>query len=376
MSIRLRDDVFFSDPESRIREYCEIEVYFGYDDKHSVDNIITQSDIDAANELYAMIDLYFKGTSRRILDKSSSLAPLLSSIPHQPIDGFKDNEWSEIKKKIVPVLKAMTSIYGVGVPTATKILHLKRPQLFPVLDAYVVQFLTGKPLTSSPRDIDLALKCLDITREIIVSQQDEFNQLWSRLSNLPIELSIVRLFDILCWSTYKWDILGRTNAPRGKASKSLIGYKRKPKSKIALTPRAKKQVQVKPTSDSNMVIVYDFFSDLSKRAKYRIHGEKPVAVLAVLEYLLNTGQEGIRFLDLLDTPYYEKVRKTYLKVAEKYASLSSPSGSWSVITGTSMELQNAIRDNGNVNQAVADLTREEIETLRNRLLDMYRKTVN
>jgi hypothetical protein len=88
---------------------------------------------------------------------------------------------------------------------------------------------------------------------------------------------------------------------------------------------------------------------------------------------LNTGQVGVRFLDLLDVPYYEKVRKTYLKIAGKYGSVSSPSGSWSVITGVNMELQNAIRDNGLVNQAIADLSQKEIEELRNRLLDIYRK---
>lgn len=261
MGIRLRTDVFFSDPESRVREYCEIEVYFGYDDKHSIDNFITKSDIDAANELYAMIDLYYKGTSGRILEKSPSLTTLLSKIPNKPIDSFKDNEWTEIKKRIEPVLKAMTSIHGVGVPTATKMLHLKRPQLFPVLDA------------------------------------------------------------------------------RAQCT----------------------------------AVVYDFYRELSDRAKFGIRGEKPLAVLAVLEYLSNTGQVGIRFLELLDTPYYEKVRRTYIEIAEKHASVTSPSGSWSVITGVNMELQNAIRDNGLVNQALADLTQKEIETLRNQLLDTYRR---
>ncbi len=40
-------------PEDRIREYCEIEIYQGYDDKHSITNKITRSDVDAANKLYA-----------------------------------------------------------------------------------------------------------------------------------------------------------------------------------------------------------------------------------------------------------------------------------------------------------------------------------
>ena len=55
MVIRLRDDVVFSDPESRLREYCEIEVYTGFDDRHSINNRITLADISSANSLYAMI---------------------------------------------------------------------------------------------------------------------------------------------------------------------------------------------------------------------------------------------------------------------------------------------------------------------------------
>ena len=70
----------------------------------------------------------------------------------------------------------------------------------------------------------------------------------------------------------------------------------------------------------------------------RPYGDKPLAVLAVLKYLLDTKQMGIKFLDLLDYPYYEKVRKTFIAVAEMYGSLSSASSSWSVITGTGMEL--------------------------------------
>ena len=63
--ITLRDNIVFVDPQSRIREYCKIEICQGYDDKHSIDHNITQADIDAANELYAMIGVYDKSESAR-----------------------------------------------------------------------------------------------------------------------------------------------------------------------------------------------------------------------------------------------------------------------------------------------------------------------
>ena len=81
MGIRLRDDVFFSDPESRIREYCEIEVYEGYDDRHAESNVITSNDIEAANNLYAMINKHDKSEGNRIQSQSGKISPILGEIP-------------------------------------------------------------------------------------------------------------------------------------------------------------------------------------------------------------------------------------------------------------------------------------------------------
>lgn len=373
MGIRLRDDVYFDKPESRIREYCEIEIYQGYDDQHTVDDLITQHDIDSANNLYAMINRYDPREGARILDQAPKIATLLGKISNEAIYLYEDNDWEETKPKIKALLASMESIHGVGLAKATKILHLKRPRLFPVLDSYVVQFLTGKPYTSSKRDIELALKGLDLSRELIRDQVAAFTELQMKLGDLPIPLTEVRLFDILCWSAYKWDILGRTTAPNGKASKSLLNYQR-----VSTKPTPKKTIKKTPTKKKHLekdsmapVIVSMFFDELSGKARYGVRGEKPLAVLAVLQYLYDTKQMGVKFLHLLDYPYYEKVRKTFLKLAEEYGSISEPASSWGVITGSGMELQNAIRDNGKVNQAIADLSQKEIETLYNQLLMRY-----
>ena len=52
--IRLRRDVIFDNPECRIREYCDIEIYHGYDNRHNVTDAISIQDIKVANKLYAM----------------------------------------------------------------------------------------------------------------------------------------------------------------------------------------------------------------------------------------------------------------------------------------------------------------------------------
>ena len=372
MGIRLRDDVFINDPVSRIREYCEIEVYEGYDDRHTENNVIMQADIDSANNLYAMIDKYDRTESRRILEQSVRLSGLLSEIPNKAIYLYDDEEWFDLKPKIEALLGKMLTIRGVGVDKCMKILHLKRPELFPVLDAYVVQFLTGKPLSSSPRDIGLALKALDQSREIIQSQIMHFTELQTGLGNLPIPLTMVRLFDILCWSTYKWDMLGRVSAPRGVASKSLVSYSKHAApvpTKVKLIP--KKAPVRRPEQPSASSVVIDFFNVLSTRAKYGVRGEKPIAVLAVLDYLNSSRQIGVTFLDLLDYPYYERVRQVYLELAEKYGSFADPAGSWGVITGRSMELQKLIVENGKVDRAVADLSKKEIALTYEALMRSY-----
>ena len=371
MGIQLRSDVFFSDPETRIREYCAIEVYEGYDDRHTVDNVITQNDIDSANNLYAMIDRYDKHESRRILDQSPRISPLLSVIPLKAIYDYSDDEWSRTKPKIEALLTKITSIYGVGVAKATKILHLKRPELFPVLDNYVIQFLSGKIPSSSNRDTSLTIKCLDNTREIIKTQLIEFTDLQRKISDLPINLTIVRLFDILCWSTHKWDILRITTAPRGRASKSLLNIQKNKQTPLKSSKIKPRQILRKKDTHNSSDIVIDFFNELSSRARYGIKGEKPIALLAALKYMMNTKQIGIKFLDLLDYPYYEKVRVNFIELAERYGSLESPSSSWSVTTGVNRELQNAIIDNGRVNEAIADLSPTEIEKLYKLLCTRY-----
>lgn len=223
--IKLRDDIIFEDPESRIREYCDIEIYRGYDDKHNIDDYISKDDIDAANKLYAMIDRYDKDESKRLLSHSKSISKLLSSIPNKNISTISGEEWPSLRSKIKKLLSEFLSIKGIGLAKATKILHLKRPNLFPVLDSFVIKFLLDINMSDTvekTRHLDFGLKALEKTRKIIKRQNVEFEKLVKQTRDLPIPLTPVRLFDILCWTTEKWDIRGKLNAPYGVPHKSLL----------------------------------------------------------------------------------------------------------------------------------------------------------
>jgi hypothetical protein len=166
--IKLREDVVFHDPESRIREYCDIEIYRGYDDRHHVDNLVTEQDIEAANKLYAFIDLYDKTESTRLLKRASRISKALLKVPNTPIHAITDDEWLILREKIRAVFSEFLAVYGIALAKATKILHLKRPELFPVLDSLLIEFLPGVRLGSDKiRNIENGLKALDVSRNII-----------------------------------------------------------------------------------------------------------------------------------------------------------------------------------------------------------------
>jgi len=212
--IKLLDDIVFEDPQSRIREYCEIEICQGYDDKHGIDDNITRGDIDAANELYAMIDVYDKSESKRLLS-NSNLSILLSSIPNIDIYAVSSKEWVGLRSKIEKLLVEFLSIKGIGLAKATKILHLKRPNLIPILDSFVIRFLLDVNISDEEKSshVNIGLQALDRAREIIIKQRVAFEKLVEQIRDLPIQLTPVRMCDILCWTAEKWDIRGIHNAP-------------------------------------------------------------------------------------------------------------------------------------------------------------------
>ena len=233
--IRLRYDIIFENPESRIREYCEIKVYRSYDDKHSVDNNISNEDIEAANNLFAMIGRYDKTESKQLLIQSSNISKILSAIPNTDLPGIPDTEWLELRAKIKKLFMLLLSIRGIGLAKTTKILHLKRPKLIPVLDSFVIKFLLDVDISEieKTRQVAIGLNALDQVRNLIRTQRTAFEQLVKKTSNLPIPLTTVRLFDILCWTAEKWDIRGANKAPYGTPSKSLLASPKSVKEKVS-----------------------------------------------------------------------------------------------------------------------------------------------
>jgi hypothetical protein len=89
-----------------------------------------------------------------------------------------------------------------------------------------MRFLLNKELgMDKHRDISYALAALNKFRKTVSSQMSEYESLSSSLQDLPIPLTKARIYDILCWTTQKWDILKIHLAPYGRATKSLLNPK-------------------------------------------------------------------------------------------------------------------------------------------------------
>jgi len=120
-------------------------------------------------------------------------------------------------------------------------------------------------------------------------------------------------------------------------------------------------------TSSNKSIAAGFVSELSKKAKYGIRGEKPLAVIATLKYLHENNITGKKLLELLAEPHAKVIRSIFLDLARAHSSIKEPDTSWNLIAGKRRELQDAIQRfrAGDVNDAFSKLTPEEIESLLN-----------
>lgn len=212
--IKLSNGTVISNLEERIREYCRVEIYHKYDDCHDVNNIITLKNIDAANKLYARIS---KTVAERVI-QSESIRNTLAVIDNKEMGEINKENWKDYKEKLYHLLLSFCSIKGVGIAVATKILHLKRPKLIPILDSFVVKFLLEIDIQDINKRYlpEIGIKSIDMIREDIMRNLEAFTILQERLSDLSIPLSKVRLYDILVWSTEKWIIRGYLTAPYGR----------------------------------------------------------------------------------------------------------------------------------------------------------------
>ena len=228
LKIRMMNGTVFCRPEERIREYCDVDVYRdvryigGYDDRHSVTDVVTYEDIEAANNLCAHIS----GLERDRIIHNQGLQSHLSAIPDWDLGEVQDgSELEGVEAAVSSLLAELLSMSGISLAKATKLVHLKRPHLLPILDPPVVMFLTGNDTESVPLNRDetlrLALVSFEAARMDVVTNAAGFAELRRRLSDLLTPLTVVRMHDILCWTEQKWVRSGDLSAKYGTPSTTI-----------------------------------------------------------------------------------------------------------------------------------------------------------
>jgi Family of unknown function (DUF6308) len=130
-------------------------------------------------------------------------APWLSSVPAE-LDLLEttDTSWHAAKgDELIAAALAATIGPGRGMAVATKLLHLKRPRLFPMLDRLVAEML-GAGLPNDPtsaRRVEMAIHLTRAIRSEGRRNVDTLRRICEVLSAEGKERSLVRIFDAMLW---------------------------------------------------------------------------------------------------------------------------------------------------------------------------------
>lgn len=119
---------------------------------------------------------------------------------------LSDAAWEEarVTDRLRAALKEMVGDHR-GLSVATKLLHLKRPGLVPILDRLVVDQLGGRGLEGAALTVHLraeGLRNLDALQSI----QRELATIVGS-DGQPIRRSLVRILDVLLWATHPGSVL-------------------------------------------------------------------------------------------------------------------------------------------------------------------------
>jgi hypothetical protein len=139
------------------------------------------------------------------IELTSGPLPWLSAIPGD-LDLIATDEQRWVGSGADPLVRAAiryTVGSGRGVSVATKMLHLKRPRLFPVLDGLVAELL-GRPITARDpaKRADQATSLVLHLRREGRRNADALCAIRNELANHGMERSLVRVLDAALWLSH------------------------------------------------------------------------------------------------------------------------------------------------------------------------------
>jgi hypothetical protein len=167
----------------------------GFDDKarDSAPTRIGDEDVDAINAT-----MRARSPQKAWAALKGRELPWLAAIPPTwDLAKLHDDAWND---HAAPALEeALTELLqkGRGVSVSTKMLHLKRPRLVPVLDSLVVAQLGARMPTTPTKAVAL----IDHVRQVVHDNAAVLQQIIDYLGLHGVERSHVRVLDALLWGS-------------------------------------------------------------------------------------------------------------------------------------------------------------------------------
>lgn len=103
--------------------------------------------------------------------------------------------------QVEEAVREVVTVRGRGIAQATKLLHLKRPALVPMIDSFVARALGAKLSTEAPAATRVAQTraILEHFRAAGVTRRPELERVDSHLRAAGIDRSLLRILDCLIW---------------------------------------------------------------------------------------------------------------------------------------------------------------------------------
>jgi ribosomal protein S13 len=189
-----------SEPVALIECYCyQNDFYAKYD------LLLEQRDrkIEDVNKIGARIKKEVVSECKKIIESTKSLSIFKYNL-EQFLDLEEKDRDEQIKELNESVIQGLLKIKGIGLSTATKILHTLYPKIIPMMD---------NPLQNKYREKINNLWTKKRTDEILIdfyrnlqieSNRRSLNYIFNKISKNNLKnLSRIRIFDILWWSYLK-----------------------------------------------------------------------------------------------------------------------------------------------------------------------------
>lgn len=197
---RLAEGFFRHDPSS-----AHADSYDAWaQSAHSSANRLVADDVHAINRTMAARSPL--GAWQAFMSDSHDLPALAAIDSTWDLLLLSDDAWhqQQCRERITELLRTLLGPHR-QLAVTTKVLHLKRPRLIPVLDSYVVQMLGGAPPAPevSPNAVAMtAIILIEHLREQGRANLPVLQAVQQHLAARGIERTLVRILDALLWLSH------------------------------------------------------------------------------------------------------------------------------------------------------------------------------